>query len=219
MKKLIALIALTSLIFTFGCTSNEITSDKEDNKNTGSEIVDNQDDKISPDYECISSATAVYAECDRIQTNEISVSLKVGHVYDFAYGRNMDPENSEFNNIALVRRIYGVNLKPGSLLGEVLEENFSEEIVCKIDDYLSDKYDFDTVKRSSDWLTVDKFAIDLNDGIYLIYYDIGVYNDSGEIDYRKLVWGTDTVHLYVEKTGNKFVLYTADEWFMMRTGK
>lgn len=209
MKKLLALLALTSLIFTFGCTSNAEKSNDTNN---------NQDDKIYPDYECVSSSTAVYAGCNRIQTGEISVSLKVGHVWDFAENRNLDPENSEFNNIAIGRFIHSVELRPGSLLGEI-SNDYSEEIVYKIDDYLSDKYDFDTVKRSDDWLTVDKFRIDLNDGIYFVNYDIGVYNDSGEVDYSKLVWGTDSAQLYIEKTGDSYKLYTSYEWWLKSLSK
>lgn len=209
MKKLFALMVLTALIFTFGCTSN---ADDSDDTN------DNQDDKIYPDYECISSATAVYAGCNRTQTGEISVSLKVGHVWGFAENRNLDPENSEFNNIAITRFIHSVELKPGSLLGEI-SNDYSEEIVYKIDDYLSDKYDFNTVQRSADWLTVDKFRIELDDGVYFVNYIIGVYNDSGEVDYSKLVWGTDPAQFYIEKTGGSFKLYTDYEWWLKSIGK
>ncbi len=224
MKKLIVLLALSALIFTCGCNTNPRTAEedkkaeevKNSQQNNPFGSVD-ENDKAQFYPECISSATAVYAESNRVHNGSVNISLNVAHCGDFAYYRGLDKENSEFNNIALTRSVYGVILNPASHMGNADECITLNEVIYTIDDYLSDGYDFDTVKGSADWLTVDSFGSDLQDGIYLVLYNIGVLTENGEVDYSKLVWGTDSPGFYLEKKSGYFKVYTGYEWYKKRS--
>lgn len=211
MKKLIVIPLFALTVFAFGCnyTSNDAVGDVGNVVN-GSLIEDSE--KLTFNSS-ISSATAIYAECGNKQLNEISVKLKIAHCSDFAYYRNLDVEHSEFNNIAVVRSIYilGENEANSDFLST---EPLSEEIVGRVNDFLSDEYDFYEVKKSSEFVAEDKCGKELSDGAYVLHYDIGVINERGEIDYSKLVWGTDIVDIYVEKSGNSFNLFTGYEWYL-----